>query len=361
MNETQSDFGFRIIVNRKTPAGVSPYRLIDAAGAEIKEVNGYLDSLAVRGLSEKTMRRYAYDLLNFWIWLSREKVEFKNIVRSSLIEYIRWHQQKNNPSPTTINHRLITIKCLYEYLFDRNIPVGINIDKESISYSKRPWAGYKRIGRMYPIRKKQLTTRVKEPYKVVVPLTHQEVGDFFNSFKSWRDITVCGFMLFCGLRTKEVLDLNLNDIDMLDERVRVHGKGNRERMVPVPMNLFEALDKYQKLERPKTDSQYLFVVLKGPHRGQPLTYFAIRAVFRYHRKITGILKANPHRFRHTFGADMTRAGISVPALMRLMGHSHVQTTMRYVNLFAEDIRVEFNKAVAKLHTREIINESKTIF
>jgi integrase len=86
-----------------------------------------------------------------------------------------------------------------------------------------------------------------------------------------------------------------------------------------------------------------------------MTYFTLKRLFYYHRKISGVSHANPHRFRHTFGADMTRAGISVPALMRLMGHSHVQTTMRYVNLFAEDIRAEFNRAMAKLQSKEILN------
>jgi integrase/recombinase XerD len=350
---------FKVLINRKTEPGTSPYRLIDIAGTEVREVNGYLDSVAVRGLSERTTRIYAYDLLNFWTWLVKEDVELQSITRSSLYEYIRWQRQGDNPSPATINHRLVVVKCLYEHLFDRIIPVSVNAGNESIS--RRPWIGYKRIGHMYPARKKELTTRVKEPYKVVVPLTHKEVGEFFSSFESWRDITICGFMLFCGLRSKEVISLMLDDISIFEEQTRVQGKGNKERIVPMPKNLIEVLGKYLKLERPKTESSYLFVVLKGPNRGNPLTSGGLYKIFRYHRKASGIKHANPHRFRHTFGADMTRAGISVLALMRLMGHSHVQTTMRYVNLFAEDIRIEFNKAVSRLHTREIINESKTDF
>ena len=70
-------------------------------------------------------------------------------------------------------------------------------------------------------------------------------------------------------------------------------------------------------------------------------------------------KANPHRFRHTFGADMVKAGISLPVLMKLMGHTHVRTTMGYVNIFAQDVRDEFHKAINKLQTREIINDAKT--
>jgi integrase/recombinase XerD len=56
----------------------------------------------------------------------------------------------------------------------------------------------------------------------------------------------------------------------------------------------------------------------------------LRSLFRYHRRTTGIMLAHPHRFRHTFASDMVRAGISLPALMQLMGHADIQTTLLYV-------------------------------
>jgi site-specific recombinase XerD len=68
-------------------------------------------------------------------------------------------------------------------------------------------------------------------------------------------------------------------------------------------------------------------------------------LFRHHRKSSQISQANPHRLRHTFGADMVRAGISLPALMQLMGHSHIRTTMLYVALSAEDVWREYARAV----------------
>jgi site-specific recombinase XerD len=85
--------------------------------------------------------------------------------------------------------------------------------------------------------------------------------------------------------------------------------------------------------------------LKGRHRGQPLTLAGLRSLFRHHRLRTTVLRANPHRFRHTFGADMVRNGISLPALQRLMGHSDIQTTMLYVDLAPQDVWREYAKAV----------------
>jgi hypothetical protein len=87
------------------------------------------------------------------------------------------------------------------------------------------------------------------------------------------------------------------------------------------------LQNFLRGERPPNDSQYVFVSLKGRQRSNPMTPAGLRSLFRHHRRKTTIMKANPHRFRHTFGADMIRAGVSLPALMRLMGHSQIHTTM----------------------------------
>ena len=80
---------------------------------------------------------------------------------------------------------------------------------------------------------------------------------------------------------------------------------------------------------------------------KPLTPAGIRSLFRYHRKTAKVPRANAHRFRHTFGTDMVRAGVSLPALMRLMGHASIRTTMLYVEVSPEDVWAEFQKAMAK--------------
>jgi hypothetical protein len=68
-----------------------------------------------------------------------------------------------------------------------------------------------------------------------------------------------------------------------------------------------------------------------------MTPAGLRSLFRHHRQASHVPQANPHRFRHTFGTDMARAGISVPALMHLMGHAHIRTTMLYVQLSPQDV------------------------
>lgn len=78
-----------------------------------------------------------------------------------------------------------------------------------------------------------------------------------------------------------------------------------------------------------------------------MTPEGLRELFRYHRKRARVEKANPHRFRHTFASDMIRAGVPLHVLMRLMGHTQIHMTMRYVNLSAEDVRQEFERALRR--------------
>jgi site-specific recombinase XerD len=79
-----------------------------------------------------------------------------------------------------------------------------------------------------------------------------------------------------------------------------------------------------------------------------MTPAGLRSLFRHHRRTTGVKKANPHRFRHTFATDMVRAGVSLPALMRLMGHANIQTTLVYVEITPIDVYQQYARAAAQL-------------
>ena len=83
-----------------------------------------------------------------------------------------------------------------------------------------------------------------------------------------------------------------------------------------------------------------------------MTPAGLRSLFRYHRRTTGVKKANPHRFRHTFASDMVRAGVSLPALMQLMGHARIETTMVYVEVTPLEVYQQYAKAVAQ-HIRPV--------
>jgi integrase len=188
--------------------------------------------------------------------------------------------------------------------------------------------------------------RLRQPRRVIQPLTAEQVAKFWASFRTFRDLAVIGLMLLDGLRSCEILALQLEDLKLADALLHVLGKGKKQRTLPLPGEILEVLQSYLRLERPLTNSPYLFVSLKGRRRGQPMTPAGLRSLFRHHRLRSQVRTANPHRFRHTFGADMVRAGISLPALQHLMGHAQIHTTLLYVQLAPSDVWREYARAVA---------------
>lgn len=318
----------------------SPYRLIDEQGQEIAWANEFLDVLRVRQLSLCSLRAYGYDLLHFARWqLQHPAPSLPDMDESTLVDYVRDQlNEEPQPTPQTINHRLIVLRSLYRFHSGHSLPAGARLLQRS--FLTHTSLGY---GRSHRLTAGGL--RLKEPHRLVVPLSVKEVTAFWDSFRTSRDLSLVALMLLNGLRSRETLALQLQDLQLDDAQMRVLGKGNKQRLLPLPAPTVQLLQTYLQWERPRTNSSALFVCLKGPQRGLPLTIAGLRSLFRHHRLRSNVLCANPHRFRHTFGADMVRAGISLPALQLLMGHSDIQTTMRYVRLAPQDVWREYARAV----------------
>jgi site-specific recombinase XerD len=339
INKQPSDF--QLVFRDSGPGSASPYRLIDGQGHEVDWVNEFLDLQHIRGLSPCSVRAYGYDLLHFARWWSHgQPRSLSELNEALLLDYIRYQlDQEPKPTPQTVNHRLIAVHCLYRFHYQEEIP-GKDRFRKRIYRTRSPLGfGRRRIA--------VAALRLKQPQRAVVPLSGEEVGQFWRSFRTLRDLSLVGLMLLDGLRSREVLQLRLEDFRLSEAQIRVRGKGNKFRVLPLPKETIQALQSYLHLERPLTNSPYLFVSLKGPRRGQPMTPAGLRSLFRHHRRTSHVPQANPHRLRHTFGTDMVRAGISVPALMHLMGHAHIRTTMLYVQLSPQDVWREYACAVQK--------------
>jgi site-specific recombinase XerD len=321
------------------PPSASPYRLLDERGQEILWANAFLDAQRIRQLSTRSLRTYAFDLLHFARWsLAGCPHPLAELTQSVLQDYVR--HQLDRPSPPcaqTINRRLIVVERLYRFHYGQPIPGGqFHFQR---CYRQRSALGYGR-----PRRVITRSLRLSQQRRLVQPLTTEQVAQFWSSFRTFRDLAIVGLMLLDGLRSCEILALQLSGFHSADAQLHVVGKGGRPRLLPLPHELVPVLEKYLLLERPDTSCQSLFVCLKGRHRGLPLTAAGLRSLFRHHRVRSRIRLANPHRFRHTFGADMVRAGVSLPALQQLMGHSQIQTTMLYVQLSPQDVWREFARA-----------------
>jgi site-specific recombinase XerD len=316
--------------------------LVDEQGQELTWANAFLDAQRVRQLSLRSLRAYAFDLLHFARWWTKLPPQpLSEIHESTLLDYVR-HQldQPSPPAPATVNRRLTVVHCLYRFHYGREISPGQTHFQRP--YTQRPPLGYGR-----PSRAVARGLRLRQPHRAIVPLTAEQVSKFWRSFRTFRDLAMVGLMLLDGLRGCEVLALQLADLELADGKMRVLGKGNRQRLLPLPTEIRDVLEKYLHLERPLTNSSSLFVCLKGRHRGQPLRAAGLRTLFRHHRLRTRIRQANPHRFRHTFGADMARNGVSLPALQHLMGHAQIRTTMLYVQLAPQDVWREYHRAIEK--------------
>jgi len=191
-------------------------------------------------------------------------------------------------------------------------------------------------------------TRLPDPSTVRRWAQRRLLARFWSSFRTSRDLAIVGLMLLQGLRSQEVLDLNRDDLLLPEAQIRVRGKGNKTRFLPLAPEAAQLLDHYLRLERPTTSTNALFVSLKGAARGIRMTPAGLRSLFRHHRRTTGVKIANPHRFRHTFASDMVRAGVSLPALMQLMGHAQIQTTLVYMQVTPLEVYQQYARAVAQL-------------
>lgn len=151
------------------------------------------------------------------------------------------------------------IRCLYRFHTGEEIPGGHSHFQRI--YTTRCPLGYGR-----PHRAVAFGLRLKEPRRVIHPLTTEQVTQFLDSFHTFRDFAVVGLMLLDGLRSCEIMTLQLEDLKLTDAQLRVLGKGRKQRILPLPAEGVEVLQNYLRLERPLTNSPFLFVSLKGRRR-----------------------------------------------------------------------------------------------
>ena len=336
---------FFLHYRRDADPGCSPYRLVDDQGHEIEWVNRFLDRQRVRGLQELSLCYYGRLLLHFVRWWSQQpgvdvtRWEAGQFTEATLLDYVRAQRaEPRAPAVETINSRSAMLRRLFRFYFDEAMPHAPCLLQRSY------WTPAGVRGRK---RGPAADFRLRVPPRVIEPLSREQVQRFWASFRTARDIAIVGLLLLNGLRSREVLALELEDLRLSEGQLRVRGKGGKVRLMPLPPETIRLLDCYWKTERPLTNDAHVFVSLKGKARGQAMTSAGLRRLFRYHRAISRVVKANPHRFRHTFGSDMIRAGVSLPALQRLMGHSNIETTMLYIQISPQDVYEEYTRAVAK--------------
>jgi site-specific recombinase XerD len=339
---------FRTIRRAGLPASSSPFQVVDEQERELEWINRFLDMQCIRGIAPLTLRSYANNLLHFVRWWSqRPGVDVTHFAaeqfsESTLVDYVRGQlDQQPKPAPECINNRSSLLRRLFRFHFHQDMPHSPYLLQRN--YWRRSPLGYGR-GRVAVA----ADLKLRVPHRVIVPLAAEQVARFWSSFRTARDLAIVALMLLNGLRSREVLGLQLEDLSFSESQARVRGKGSRLRMLPLPPETIRVLQCWLKSERPLSNASEVFLSLKGAARGRPMTPAGLRSLFRHHRSGSGVPQANAHRFRHTFASDMIRAGVSLPALMRLMGHAHIHTTMLYIQLTPQDVFAEYARAVERI-------------
>jgi len=339
---------FHAVKRSDLPASSAHIRLVDEQGREIEWANRFLDMQCVRGLQSLSLEAYAYTLLHFVRWWSRRpgvdimRFAAEQFTEATLVDYVRDQlNEQPKPSPENINRRASLLRRLFRFYFEQDLPHAPYL-------IQRHWYRRSPLGYGRGHRTSAADLKLKVPQRVIVPLSVEQVARFWHSFHTARDLGMVALMLLNGLRSREVLALQMEDLLLSEAQIRVRGKGRRIRWMPLPPETIRILQCYLKTERPLTNAPEVFVCWKGRARGRALKPAGLRSLFRHHRSTSGVAPAHPHRFRHTFGSDMIRAGVSLPALQRLMGHAHIHTTLLYIQLTPQDVFAEYARAVAQI-------------
>src|SRR5689334_3296896 len=259
-------------------------------------VNDYLGYLVDRRYSPRTVRSYAFDLLALCRWLAGEGLALDRVSAEVLLRFLAFCRTATYPgrpggnvysiadgrnvgyAAATVNRRLVAVSGMFEFRAMRD-PTAVNPVPRGAE--RRRTVRGERAGMLGHLARAKPSSRlrVRQPRRLPRGLDRGEVAALLGSFRSWRDRAIAGLMLFSGLRSAEVLALTVTDVDIPRGWVRVIGKGDKERRVPVDVEVAGWIQTYLLAERPDTQDTTLFVVAKGPHRGRPLTVEGLRAVF----------------------------------------------------------------------------------
>ena len=336
------------------------HRLV-GEGPTVEMANQFLDHLGVRRYSPATVRAYAFDLLNFNGFLEDRNLRLVDVRPTDLFDYLDWQSRsrhassqkvisiaRKNVAPATLNRRVASVRGLFEHMVrveargDNPVPMV----RRSSGW-RTPHRGL--LGHVSSGRPRGGGRLVRQPQRLPENLDVADVRTFLSDLETHRDRAIVLAMVFGGLRASEVRSLRLRDVDMGLRRLRVVGKGGRERVVPVDGTFFTECAAYLANERPEGCATLeCFVVLRGPTHGNALTEAGLRKVFRTHRARSGATRVRPHRLRHTYGTELASAGIDLLVLRELMGHVSPETTARYVHLSADSLAAEFAAARAAL-------------
>lgn len=366
MDETERDLdSIRLLSWGRVVAdgGVVPWLLLDADGGVVEPVRRFLLDLMARDGSPSSIRSYAYVLLRWWRWLNAIGVAWDRATAAEVRDLVLWLGRASNPrqvprtvsrssagtinvvtgkrhlddsyQPRTIRHNNAVLRSFYEFCIERGEGPLVNPVRLDGRHGGRRHAHHN------PMQPQRAGGRIR--YNPKVPRRRpREIPDhlwqkLFGSLRSNRDRAILAIAVSNGARASELLELRLVDLDWGDQLVRVVRNGTRaEQWLPTSSEAFVWIRLYlaDLAVTHDVDGPLWWTLRRRNRNGeltrQPLTYDALRAVFR---RINTMLGTNwsMHDLRHTAALRMAHdERLSLTDVQRILGHAHLSTTEIYL-------------------------------
>ncbi|MGO9353323.1 MAG: tyrosine-type recombinase/integrase [Mycobacterium sp.] len=301
-------------------------------------LDDYLAMVAAR-CRPNTVLATAFDLKVFFTVVGKDPA---GVTDADVLSFIRAQRQPRRGaevvriedgeaglSARTIKRRLASVTGLFEYLVMRGVVVKNPVPHGLSTRSPNRTVPLIRTPRTLP--------RVIDP---------DEADALLAALRKHRDRAMVQAMLLGGLRRCEVLGLRLDDVRPGEKRLFIaDGKGGHQRIVPVSARFFTSLAGYLEIERPAAATDRVFVALKGPRRGQPLSAAGLDEIVTGARRRAGIAHLTCHQLRHTCFTRLREAGMALEALQAQAGHRSIESTRIYLHLANDWLAGEYRRAV----------------
>lgn len=274
-------------------------------------VDGFLRAKKLKGLSEKSLHAYSSELNYFLEWSCKLVLDYEP---QDIREYLVFRQELNNCGNISLNNYRRYLSSFYKWL---------EIEEYII---RNPM---------------KAVSHIKEESRIKKPFTDEEIEKMRNLIYSdydERDIAIFELLLSSGIRLSECVNLNIEDIDFENRQFTVIGKGNKERVCYFGTKAKLALEEY--LVCRVDDNPALFVQVDEPYNRLGQT--GLGAVIRQIGKECGI-KSHPHKFRRTLASRLNHRNVPLEQIQKILGHDNINTTLIYVSIDPEDVKMNFNK------------------
>ncbi|MEO0972714.1 MAG: site-specific tyrosine recombinase XerD [Pseudomonadota bacterium] len=286
------------------------------AEAEIV-IDRFLDAIwAERGLSKNTLSAYRADLMSLARWLADKDMGLLDVDREILVQFIDWRVE-GGARPRSTARQLSSFRRLYRYMVREG-----KLQDDPTAHIQMP-----KIGRTLP---KSLTEEEVESL-LAAPNVSDPLG--------CRDRTMLEVLYATGLRVTELINLRYSEVSLVQGVVRIAGKGDRERLIPLGEEAQTWLQRFIEgarleilLER---QTEYLFPT----RRGDRMTRQAFWHIIKRYAKTAGIDKdLSPHTLRHAFATHLLNHGADLRVVQMLLGHSDLSTTQIYTHVARERLK-----------------------